>query len=177
MSPHVSPLKAISFKLFEPLTIRNGTLKLSHRIVLAPLTRDCWALLNPSPTPESPNRTWLPGTLQTLYYIQRTTPRRLLTSKGLPPSIESGAMPGVPGLFCPEQVLGWKIVVDAVHTEGGYIYVQIWHSGRCSLSQHTGVPTVSASASPYDDNEEYAYPLPGTTEVVKYKDFPPIGSL
>lgn len=83
-------------------------------------------------------------------------------------------MPGVPGLFCAEQVPGWKAVVDAVHAKGGYIYAQIWHAGRASIPPLTGRPTVSASASPYEGDEVCKYPPPGTTEPRKYKDFPPI---
>jgi 2,4-dienoyl-CoA reductase-like NADH-dependent reductase (Old Yellow Enzyme family) len=34
-------------------------------------------------------------------------------------------MPGASGLFLPEQALGWKKVVDAVHEKGGFMYCQI----------------------------------------------------
>lgn len=82
-------------------------------------------------------------------------------------------MPGVPGLFCQEQVTGWKAVVDEVHAKGGFIYAQIWHAGRAAIPQITGLPTISASATPYGTDEYYAYPPPGTTERVMYKDYPP----
>lgn len=82
-------------------------------------------------------------------------------------------MPGVPGLFREEQVKGWKEVVDAVHAKGGYIYAQLWNAGRASIPQHTGMPTISASATPYVDGECYPYPPPGESTQVKYEDFPP----
>jgi 2,4-dienoyl-CoA reductase-like NADH-dependent reductase (Old Yellow Enzyme family) len=82
-------------------------------------------------------------------------------------------MPGVPGLFCAEQVQGWKKVVDAVHAKGGYIYAQLWNAGRASIPHHTGTPTISASATPYDGDDRYPYPPPGTTTLVNYRDFPP----
>lgn len=47
-------------------------------------------------------------------------------------------MPGVAGLFIPEHAEGWKKVVDAVHAKGGYIYAQLWHSGRANIPQLTG---------------------------------------
>lgn len=82
-------------------------------------------------------------------------------------------MPGVPGLFLEEQKVGWKQVVDAVHSRGGFIYAQLWNAGRASIPHHTGMPTISASATPYDGDEPYPYPPPGTSTQVKYADFPP----
>jgi 2,4-dienoyl-CoA reductase-like NADH-dependent reductase (Old Yellow Enzyme family) len=165
--------KGASSALFTPLKIGNGTLTLSHRVVLAPLTRNRGVPLNPNATPDEPNRVWYPDSLITEYYVQRTTPGGLLISEGLPPSLESNGMPGVPGLWLPEQVAGWKAVVDAVHVNGGFIYAQLWNAGRASIPQHTGMPTVSASATPYEDGECYPYPPPGMSSQVKYEDFPP----
>ena len=39
---------------------------------------------------------------------------------------------GVPGNWLPEHVAGWKKVTQAVHAEGGRIFMQIWHVGRIS---------------------------------------------
>ena len=84
-------------------------------------------------------------------------------------------MPGVPGLFTPEQAAGWKRVVDAVHAKGGYIYCQIWHAGRATIPQMSGSAPVSASASVWDDPEEcYSHPPVGMTSQVRYSDYPPI---
>ncbi|KAH7192928.1 uncharacterized protein B0J16DRAFT_333963 [Fusarium flagelliforme] len=84
-------------------------------------------------------------------------------------------MPGVPGIFLPEQVQGWKKVVDAVHAKGGYIYAQLWHSGRANIPQLTGSPIVAPSATPWDDpNETFAYPPPHTSTPVKLADYPPV---
>jgi len=82
-------------------------------------------------------------------------------------------MPGVPGLWCPEQIAGWKAVVENVHAKGGYIYAQLWNAGRASIPQHTGMPTISASAALYEGDEVYPYPPPGSSTQVKYADFPP----
>lgn len=84
-------------------------------------------------------------------------------------------MPGVPGLFIPEQVAGWKRVVDAVHEKGGYIYFQIWHAGRATIPQMTGTSPVCPSATTWDDPEEpYSHPPVGMTSQVRYADHPPI---
>jgi 2,4-dienoyl-CoA reductase-like NADH-dependent reductase (Old Yellow Enzyme family) len=63
-------------------------------------------------------------------------------------------MPGVPGLFTSEQAAGWKRVVDAVHAKGGIIFCQLWHAGRATIPQMTGLPPVSSSASVWDSPTE-----------------------
>jgi 2,4-dienoyl-CoA reductase-like NADH-dependent reductase (Old Yellow Enzyme family) len=166
--------RGLSSAIFTPLRIGNGKITLSHRLVLAPLTRNRGVPLKPNATPEDPNRIWYPGDLIKEYYIQRTTPGGLLITEGLPPNLEGNGMPGVPGLFCEEQKKGWKSVVDAVHEKGGYIYAQLWNAGRASIPQHTGMPTISASATPYEGDELYSYPPPGSSKQVMYRDFPPM---
>lgn len=173
ISPKDTAPKGPSSATFTPLAIGNGTLKLSHRIVLAPLTRNRGLPLNPDASPTEPNRVWYPDELVKEYYLQRTTPGGLLISEGLPPSIQCNGMPGVPGIFHSKQIAGWKEVVTAVHEKGGYIYAQLWNAGRAAIPHHTGGPTISASATPYDGDEPYPYPPPGTSTQVKYKDFPP----
>ncbi|KAL2220285.1 12-oxophytodienoate reductase [Thermoascus aurantiacus ATCC 26904] len=168
-------IKGANSKLFEPLTIANGKITLKHRVILAPLTRNRGTPLNPKSTPENPNRIWVPNDLMAEYYAQRTTDGGLLISEGIPPSLEGGGMPGVPGIFIPEQLEGWKKVVDAVHAKGGYIYAQLWHAGRATISAMTGSPPVSASATPWDSpDERYPYVPVGATEQVRYVDSPPI---
>lgn len=83
-------------------------------------------------------------------------------------------MPGVPGLFLPEQARGWKKVVDAVHARGGYIYAQLWHSGRANIPHLTGTPTLAPSAVAWEDPEQtFAYPPPHATARVRLADHPP----
>ena len=59
-------------KLFEPLVIGNGKVRLDHRVVLAPLTRNRGEPLNPVSTPQNLNQIWYPGDLMVEYYVQRT---------------------------------------------------------------------------------------------------------
>lgn len=88
---------------------------------------------------------------------------------------KGNAMPGVPGLFLDEQARGWKKVVDAVHARGGFIYAQLWHSGRANIPQLTGTPTLAPSAVAWDDPEQtFAYPPPHATERVRLADHPPV---
>ncbi|KAI1103313.1 FMN-linked oxidoreductase [Jackrogersella minutella] len=160
-------------KLFQPLAIANGKITLKHRVVFAPLTRNRGTPYAES-TPEKPNRVWIPNDLMAEQYAQRTTDGGLLISEAIPPSLEGNAMPGVPGLFIPEHAEGWKKVVDAVHAKGGYIYAQLWHSGRANIPHLTGTPTLSSSSTPWDDpNDYYSHPPPHSTTRVKLVDYPP----
>lgn len=77
-----------SSKLFEPLTIGNGKIKLDHRVVLAPLTRNRGTPLSTESTPEKPNRVWLPNDLMAEYYTQRASKGGLIITEGVPPSLE-----------------------------------------------------------------------------------------
>ncbi|KAA8913743.1 hypothetical protein FN846DRAFT_928402 [Sphaerosporella brunnea] len=149
-------------KLFTPLTIGNGALQLSHRVVHAPLTR-CRGIPVGS---SEPCRDWMADELLAEYYTQRATPGGLIITEALAVSVEAGATPGIPGIYLPEQAAGWKKVVDAVHAQGAYIYAQIWHGGRTSVSQLIGKPAVSASAVPITDEV-----CPGTG--CKFEDDPP----
>ncbi|KAK7963784.1 hypothetical protein PG988_010758 [Apiospora saccharicola] len=155
-----------SSKLFEPIKIANGKITLKHRVILAPLTRNRGTPLNQDSTPENPNRIWLPNETMKEYYSQRASDGGLLVTEGIPPSLEGNGMPGVPGLFLPEQAEGWKPIVDAVHARGGYIYAQLWHSGRANIPHMTGTPIQAPSAVAWDDPEE--------NEQVKYADYPPV---
>ena len=36
-------------------------------------------------------------------------------------------MHGIPGMYTPEHIRGWKAVTDAVHAKGAYMAGQLWH--------------------------------------------------
>lgn len=166
--------KRSASKIFQPLDIANGKIKLKHRVVLAPLTRNRGTPVKQS-TPEDPNREWVPNDLMAEYYSQRTTDGGLLISEAIPPNLEGNAMPGVPGIFRPDQVEGWKKVVSAVHAKGGFIYAQLWHSGRANIPQLTGTPILCPSATRWDDPDEvFSYPPPHASAQVKLADHPPV---
>ncbi|KAF2142701.1 uncharacterized protein K452DRAFT_248159 [Aplosporella prunicola CBS 121167] len=161
-------------KLFTPLPIANGKLTLKHRVVFAPCTRNRCTPLQRESTPEKPNRVWYPNDLMAEYYRQRASDGGLIISEGIAPSLESNGMPGVPGLFVPEHREGWKKITSAVHSQGGYIYAQLWHAGRATIPQMTGTDAVCSSSSSWDDpNEPYLFPPVGSTKLVKYSEFPP----
>jgi N-ethylmaleimide reductase len=121
--------------LFQPLAV--GDLTLAHRVVLAPLTRQ-----------RSTQPGDIPNALNATYYAQRATPGGLLISEATQISREGKGYPATPGIYSPEQVAGWRMVTDAVHAKGGFLFAQLWHVGRIShssLHPEVGLP-VSASA-------------------------------
>lgn len=104
-------------KLFEPVTI--GNLKLSNRIVMAPLTR----------TRAGEER--IPNKLMQEYYTQRATAGLILT-EATAVSPQGVGYAHTPGIWSEAQVEGWKNITDSVHKAGGRIFLQLWHVGRVS---------------------------------------------
>lgn len=121
--------------LFSP--VRIGAYELAHRIVMAPLTR--------MRTQQPLN---IPGELNAIYYKQRATRGGLIIAEGTQISSEGQGYPATPGIHSPAQVEGWRLVVDGVHELGGFIFLQLWHTGRISHSslQQNGQPPVAPSA-------------------------------
>ncbi len=120
--------------LFSPLKV--GAMTAPNRIFMAPLTR-CRATAEHVPTD-----------LMAEHYAQRA-------SAGLIVAEATMAMEGnssfwmEPGIYSAEQIAGWKLVTDAVHTAGGRIFLQIWHGGRaCHPLLNDGAQPVAPSPLP-----------------------------
>ncbi len=105
----------LTLKLLSPATL--GTLKLPNRMILAPLTR-CRA-----------GAGYVPQPINATYYAQRAS-AGLIISEATQVSINGIGYPNTPGIYNQTQVEGWKQVIDAVHKEGGRIFLQLWHAGR-----------------------------------------------
>ncbi len=103
--------------LFEPYTL--GSLTLSNRIVMAPLTRN------------RAGAGLVPSQFAADYYAQRASAGLIIT-EATQVSKQAQGYQDTPGLYTPEQVAGWRKVTDAVHAKGGRIFVQLWHVGRVS---------------------------------------------
>jgi len=123
--------------LFTPLKV--GELNISNRVWMAPLTR-CRA-----------GEEHIPNALMAEYYAQRA-------SAGLIIAEATMAMEGnssfwqEPGIYSQEQVDGWRLVTDAVHAQGGKIFLQIWHGGRaCHPALNAERQPVAPSAIAIDD--------------------------
>ena len=123
--------------LFSPLQV--GPYRLAHRVVMAPLTRM-----------RADRSSFVPRALNAEYYAQRATPGGLLIAEATPVMMAGRGNPGVPGIYSQAQIEGWRGVVDAVHSKGGLIFLQLWHVGRVSHSSHQpgGALPVAPSAVP-----------------------------
>ncbi|XP_057450232.1 putative 12-oxophytodienoate reductase 11 [Lotus japonicus] len=116
---------------------KMGNFNLSHRIVLAPLTR--MRSYNNVPQPHA-----------TLYYSQRSSQGGLLIAEATGVSDTAQGYPNTPGIWTNEQVEAWKPIVDAVHAKGALFFCQIWHVGRVSSSafQPNGQAPISSTDKP-----------------------------
>lgn len=104
--------------LLDP--IRLGDIELPNRIIMASMTRA-----------RTDHPGFVPNALQAQYYAQRASAGLILT-EGTWPSREGVGFINVPGLYTQEQADGWRRVTDAVHEEGGRIFVQLGHTGSSS---------------------------------------------
>ncbi|GBF50766.1 N-ethylmaleimide reductase, FMN-linked [Leptospira ryugenii] len=117
-----------------------GKKQLSHRIVLAPLTRMRSAQPGDIPTE-----------LNAEYYGQRASQGGFLITEATQISKQGKGYPATPGIHSDEQVEGWKKVTEAVHAKGGIIFLQLWHVGRIShssLHPEDGLPVAPSPIAP-----------------------------
>ncbi len=105
--------------LFSPVLL--GNLALPNRIIMAPLTRNRAGDGN------------VPQDMNVEYYRQRAG-AGLIISEGSQISATGIGYPATPGIHSQLQIEGWKRVTNAVHDEGGRIFIQLWHTGRISHS-------------------------------------------
>lgn len=103
--------------LTKPLKI--GSLELKNRIIMAPLTRARACDIR------------IPNDLMAKYYGQRAS-AGLILSEATSVTPQGVGYAKTPGIWSQEQVEGWKKVTNAVHANGGKIFLQLWHVGRIS---------------------------------------------
>ncbi len=108
--------------IFNSLKISDLTL--DNRFIMAPLTRM---------RSKQPGN--IPYELNAKYYAQRAS-AGLIISEATQVSQQGQGYPATPGIHSAEQVEGWKLVTDAVHKNGGKIFLQLWHVGRISHKSH-----------------------------------------
>ncbi|MFZ2854907.1 MAG: alkene reductase [Rhodocyclaceae bacterium] len=104
-------------QLFTP--VRVGRHTLPNRLVMAPMTRS------------RADDDGIPGELTTRYYAQRAG-AGLIISEGVFPSAMGKGYVRTPGIATDAQVAAWKQVTEAVHANGGRIFMQLMHCGRIS---------------------------------------------
>ena len=113
--------------LFQPLKI--GSLELPNRLVMAPMTR--------SFAPEG-----IPGEANAAYYRRRAEGGvGLILSEGtVVDRPASRNDPNVPFFHGEAPLAGWQQVIDAVHSAGGRMGPQLWHTVQPRAMPPTGCP-------------------------------------
>lgn len=107
----------MALDLFSP--VKLGSMQLSNRIVMAPLTRN------------RAGEHGVPQPLNVTYYEQRAS-AGLIVTEATPISAMAHGYPALPGIYTDAQVAGWKKITGVVHAKGGKIVIQLWHVGRIS---------------------------------------------
>jgi N-ethylmaleimide reductase len=134
--------------LFTPF--RLGRLDLPNRIVMSPMTRSR-AIGN------------TPNEQMARYYALRAD-AGLIVTEGTAPSPNGLGYARIPGAYSPDQIAGWRLVTDAVHTAGGRIFIQLMHTGRIghahNLPANARVVAPSAIAAPSTMYTDAAGPQP-----------------
>ncbi|MEX0959304.1 MAG: alkene reductase [Burkholderiales bacterium] len=118
--------------------VKLGPYRLANRIVMAPMTRNRAGAGD------------VPQQLNAAYYGQRTS-AGLIVTEASQISPQGKGYPATPGIYSPEQVEGWKLVTDAVHANGGRIFLQLWHVGRIShptLQANGELPVAPSAIKP-----------------------------
>ncbi|KZN64563.1 NADH:flavin oxidoreductase [Pseudoalteromonas luteoviolacea CPMOR-1] len=146
--------------LFQPYKL-NSTISLQNRVLMAPLTR-CMADDDLVPTDD-----------MAAYYAKRAD-TGLIISEATIIRPDGQGYPNTPGLFTPEQIIGWRKVTDAVHNNGGKIFAQLWHTGRVAHPHFYAGDTVIAPSAqrvegtvPRMRELTYQIPTPATTEQIQ----------
>lgn len=109
-------------QFFSPVQV--GPYTLSNRLVMAPMTRSRAAYDGS------------PGSSAATYYAQRAS-IGLIVTEGTQPSDDGQGYLMTPGIYTEAHVAGWRAVSDAVHAQGGRLFIQLMHAGRLSHPDNT----------------------------------------
>jgi N-ethylmaleimide reductase len=140
--------------------VRLGSINLSNRVVMAPLTRN------------RAGEAGVPQSINVSYYEQRAS-AGLIVTEATPISAMAHGYPALPGIYTEAQIAGWKKVTEAVHAKGGKIVIQLWHVGRIShpsLLPDNALPVAPSAIKPagkaftYQGLQDYVAPRPLTIE-------------
>lgn len=133
--------------------IHLGPYTLPNRVVMAPMTRN---RAGPGNVPQD---------LNAEYYRQRASAGLIIT-EATQISPQGVGYPATPGIHSAEQVTGWQKVTDAVHKQGGRIFLQLWHVGRIShpsLQPDGALPVAPSAIQPEGEAITYEGPQPFVT--------------
>lgn len=120
-------------------TIPIGRYTLRNRLVMAPMTRS-----------RADDATGVPSALAATYYRQRANAGLIIT-EGTYPSPTGKGYVRTPGIHSQAQIEGWRTITNAVHAEGGRIFLQLMHTGRIShpsLQPDGAIPVAPSAVQP-----------------------------
>jgi N-ethylmaleimide reductase len=140
-------------------TYQLGAITLPNRLIMAPLTRG------------RAGEERIPNELMAEHYAQRAS-AGLIIAEATNISETAAGWLNSPGIYNDAQVKGWQKVTEAVHDQGGRIYLQLWHCGRASHQdfQPHGESPVSSSAIvaagyAHTPDGKKPYPVPRALEI------------
>lgn len=119
-------------ELFQPYNLKG--IELKNRFLMAPMTRS--RATQPGD---------IPNALMADYYAQRSMAGIIIT-EATQVSMQGMGYAKTPGIYSQKQIEGWKLTTNAVHKEGGKIFLQLWHVGRVSSSRVNGLQPIAPSA-------------------------------
>lgn len=142
----------------ENMSIFESYKQYKNRFVMAPMTRG------------RSNELHLATEIMEIYYKERSSAGLIIT-EGVHISEKACGWMNVPGIYNKDQIESWKSVTNAVHTEGGKIFMQLWHQGRTSHSDFgNGQPfapsAIKASGEVHGPKGKVPYEMP--VEMTKY---------
>ncbi|WP_397452939.1 alkene reductase [Pseudomonas sp. NA-150] len=121
-------------------TQQVGAYTLSHRVVLAPMTR--LRTIQPGD---------IPSPMMADFYGQRASQGGLEIIEGVSISVTARSYLGAASFYHDGQLEGWKAIADAIHAKGGRAFMQLIHGGRQSHVEMTGgVAPVAPSVVPFE---------------------------
>ncbi|MEU6232163.1 alkene reductase [Kitasatospora sp. NPDC047058] len=123
--------------LFQPT--RLGALRLTNRLVMAPMTRN------------RAGADGVPEPIMATYYAQRAS-AGLIIAEATTPNAVGATYPNIPAMHDDSHVAGWRRVTDAVRAAGGQMFLQLQHGGRVGHPETSGHHPLAPSP----------VPLPGT---------------
>ena len=127
-----------------------GPYELKNRVIMAPMTRN------------RAGRGNAPQPMNALYYAQRAGAGLIITEASQV-SAQGLGYPDMPGIYSPEQIVGWRLVTDLVHKRGGLIFLQLFHCGRIShpsLQPGGAAPVAPSAIKPKGEAMTYKGPSP-----------------
>lgn len=148
--------------LLNPMKL--GEYELKNRMIMAPLTRGRSDLGG------------IPNGLMAEYYAQRAT-AGLIIGEATAVSAQGHGWLGAPGIYNNEQQSGWAKVAQSVRSEGGTMFLQLWHMGSTVHPDFLGgdQPVSSSSVAltgevPTPDGETKSLVLPRELTIPEIKE-------